>query len=82
MSIVIFLSFGRQIERPMCSQCLTHLEVSQSRVRELYNTLRVGTPYRDFWVLNQMLDVGDDILGEDGYVGRGDYSHDHELHED
>ena len=66
----------------MCSQCLTHLEVPQSCVRELYNTLRIGTPYRDFWVLNQMLDVGNDILGEDGYIGRGDYSHDHELHKD
>lgn len=82
MRIVMVVALRRQVERTMDFQSLPHLQVPNSRIGQQDDALRVCTSNRNLWVLNEMLDVGNDILWEDGNVrGRNDRNQ-HELYGD
>ena len=82
MRVVMIVALRRQVERTMGFQSLSHLQVPNSRVRQLDDALSICTPNRDFWILNEMLDVGNNVLREDGDVRRCDDRDQYELYAD
>ena len=64
LGFIIFYSVCDDLERPMGFECLAHLQISYRHIRKMNDALRVLGTHRHFRIVNQWVDIGDDILGE------------------
>ena len=53
-------------------ESLAHFEIAQGRVGEGSDALCICRTHRDLWILDEISEVWDDVLGKDGDVGWGD----------